>query len=355
MEQSFIYNKIKNKFEQLSSSTISDDGDIAIRMNVIAGEIANIYEQIEFCKRQMFPQTATGEYLSHHAKIRDINRITANRANGKIEFSRKSPAVSDIIIPIGTICGTSDNGNSIVYTTTQLSKINRGETSVLVDAQSSEIGAIGNIEANKINVLISGVSGVDSVNNPDSFIGGMDEESDKSLRKRIVDSYLNISNGSNLKFYENLAMSVKNVWSAKAVVNPSDTTKVDLYISDMFRQPNSQLIQNVTNVIKEARELNVDITVKPANVVRLDIDLKLIVKDLNANASAVGNVSSFISDRVYDLGIGEDFNPYTIGTGIGEVIDGFENIVFISPNTLKSVESNQILEPRNVNISVERG
>lgn len=355
MEQNTIYRSIKEKFEELTATTISDDGDLGIRMNVVAGEIANIYEQLDFCQKQMFPQTATGEYLTHHAQIRDLKRINANRANGKIKFTRNTPAINDIIIPIGTICGTSDNGNSVVYSTTELGKINKGQTTTLVNAQASEVGAIGNLDSNKINILISGVSGVDSVSNPEKFIGGMDQESDDSLRKRIINSYLNISNGSNLKFYEDLAMSVKNVWSAKAVVNPTDSSKVDLYVSDMFRTPTSQLINDVADVIKKARELNVDITVKPASVIQLDITMKVIVKDLNANGSIIGNVSSFISDKVYNLKIGEDFNPYTIGAGVNDVVEGYQNLVFITPNNLKTVQSNQILEPRIVDVSVERG
>lgn len=354
MQQSTIYGQIKQKFQELTSNSISDDGDIGIRMNVIAGEIANIYEHMDFCKKQMFPQTATGEFLEHHAQIRDIKRIESNKANGKIKFSRNTPAITDIIIPIGTICGTSDNGNSIVYTTTEVSKISKGQSSVLVSAQASEFGAIGNIAANKINVLISGVAGIDSVTNPENFIGGMDRENDESLRKRIVNSYLNISNGSNLKFYEDLAMSVKNVWSAKAIVNSEDSSKVELYITDMFRQPTSELIKQVEEVIKNARELNVNVQVKPANVEQIDVNLKVIVKDLNANGSAVGDVGSFISDKIYNLKIGEDFNPYTIGSGIKDVVEGFENLIFTSPNNLKTVESNQILEPRTVDVSVER-
>lgn len=353
--QSAIFNEIKSKFEELTENKISYDSDIAIRMNIVAGEIANIYEQIDFCKKQMFPQTATGEYLTHHAQIRDIKRLTANRANGSILFSRNSPATSDILIPMGTMCGTSLNGNSVVYVTTENSKIAKGETEISVKAEASEIGAIGNIKANSINVLISGVLGVDRINNPQDFIGGMDDESDESLRKRIVNSYLNISNGSNLKFYEDVAMTVKNVWSAKAVVNNVDTTKVDLYISDMFRQPTDELVTQVQTAIDKARELNVKVTVKKATVVPFDITLKIIVKDLNANSVILGDVKDFISNRVYNLKIGEDFNPYTIGTGISDVFDGFENMIFESPSTIKSVEKSQILKPNSVGVTIQRG
>ncbi len=64
--------------------------------------------------------------------------------------------------------------------------LEKGKTSVDVPGIAAELGTGGNILAGKIDTLVSTVAGISTVTNSSNFSGGMAEESDTSLRKRIL-------------------------------------------------------------------------------------------------------------------------------------------------------------------------
>ena len=69
-----IYERMKKKYEQVSSSEFDEASDIAIRMKVLAGEIYNAQVNADWLKRQMFVTTASGEYLDYFASQRGLER-----------------------------------------------------------------------------------------------------------------------------------------------------------------------------------------------------------------------------------------------------------------------------------------
>ena len=88
MELSDVYKKIKTSYETQTGETISDDGDFGMRMQVVAGEMAGLYQQADFVLQQMLPQTATGTYLERHAAIRGIERKQGIGCGGHGDFFR---------------------------------------------------------------------------------------------------------------------------------------------------------------------------------------------------------------------------------------------------------------------------
>ena len=57
---------MKQTFAQQAGYEVEKNSDLEIRMQVLAGEIYSSFANIEWLKRQVFPQTATGEYLTMH-------------------------------------------------------------------------------------------------------------------------------------------------------------------------------------------------------------------------------------------------------------------------------------------------
>ena len=82
-----IYTRMKEKYEDESAYEIDPASDIAIRLKVLAGEIYNAQCSLEWLKRQMFADTATGEYLDLLAQQRGITRKAATKASGQLTFS----------------------------------------------------------------------------------------------------------------------------------------------------------------------------------------------------------------------------------------------------------------------------
>lgn len=354
MEWEALYDIMKREFEQQSGETMADDGDLGIRMKVVAGEMVNLYNQLDFCEKQMFPQTATGTYLDKHAQTRDLFRKHADSAVGMITFSRSTAAAQDIVIPLGTVC-TSSAGNNVMYATTEEGVIPAGSKSVSLAAKASTKGRISNIAAGKIDTLVSAVSGVEQVTNAESFAGGREEEEDESLRKRLLDSYLNVSNGANLKFYEDFALAYPQVWSAKAAFSETAQNQLNLVVSDIFRTTPQSLCEEIQEAIQEARELNIKVNVQQAEVVNQAVSVKIFLRELQSVVSQNGLARNFLGDAVLKLGIGESLNPYTIANGIEEVLDGFQGLEFLNPTGVVKVNENQILNPGQITVTFERG
>lgn len=352
MKQDAIYQKMKSRFLEETGETIADDGDLGMRMSIIAEEMAQIYEQIEFYTKQSFPQTATGVYLERHGQIRDIQRRKAAASVGVIQFQRKTAAAQNIAIPKGTIC-TSSAGGTVMYSTTQDGILAAGKTSVDIPAIANQMGKNTNIQARKIDTLVTGIAGVDSVINLEAFAGGVEQEPEEVYRKRLLESYIRISNGANLKFYEDLAMSCPNVWSAKAIFHTT-SHQLQLYISDMFRMTPDSLCQQVKQVIEENRELNIDVVVKKPEIIVQNLVVTVYVESMQNQVAQQGMASTFLEDQLYQMGIGQDINPYSLADSMKEVVTGYREVVFEQPTTLVTIENDQIVMPGTITVKMKR-
>jgi uncharacterized phage protein gp47/JayE len=352
VDQSEIYETIKNSFAEQTGKVPADDGSLGIRMALVAGEIAKLYDRLEEEKKQMFPQTATGIYLDRHGQVRDLTRKGAGAAAGKVTFQKNTPALQDIPIPTGTVC-TSSGGGNIMYTTTEDAVLSQGAQRIEVPVKASVTGRIGNISAGKVDRMVTPVAGIDTVTNEADILGGMEEEDDNQFRKRIMDSYVCISNGANLKFYEDIALQHENVWSAKAVTT-AGTNQMTLYITDQMRNISDDVCNQVKEMVQNARELNLQVTVEKAQVVTQDISMTLYLDSLQNQMTKYAQAEFYITDYLYNRKIGESFNPYTVAAEMAQQVDGFYEVEFTSPTAMVTVEPSQIIKPGTVNITLKR-
>ena len=67
-----IYNEMASDYESRCSVVLRDGGDMSLRMRAFAAQVFALESQLEFSRRQAFPQTAQGEYLDLHAGIRGL-------------------------------------------------------------------------------------------------------------------------------------------------------------------------------------------------------------------------------------------------------------------------------------------
>lgn len=351
MEFQQIYESMKQKFEQKTGESVADDGDLGIRMQIFANELASVSEQIELSKKQMFPQTAEGIHLDRHAAVKDITRKEASGAKGMVLFSRSSAATKDILIPEGTICCCSGAGG-INYRTTEQATLKAGSKSVQVQVEAEQTGKVTNLSSGRIDTIVSGIAGIQTVSNPEALIGGAERETDEQLRKRLFISYLNPSTGGNLTYYEAFAMKFSEVWSAKAVRNAN---QLRLYVTDIFRSTPNSLCEKIQQELETARELNLEVIVEKPTVITQNIQATVYVNHLQNSAIQNGKAVNYLENRIYQLGIGENLNPYSLAAEIGNEVEGYREIVFKQPSTLVQVKENQILKPGVIAIELKRG
>ncbi|MFQ7061561.1 MAG: hypothetical protein ACLRQY_02295 [[Clostridium] leptum] len=63
-----ILSRMQDQFQELAGFPADDASDIGIRLKVLAGELFSACTNLDWLKRQVFPQTAQGIQLDYHAQ-----------------------------------------------------------------------------------------------------------------------------------------------------------------------------------------------------------------------------------------------------------------------------------------------
>lgn len=299
-----ILSRMTEKYSELSGNEPHDASDIAIRLRLLAGEIYSSLVYADWLKRQMFADTAEGQYLDYHAHTRGLSRRESSVAVGEVVFSVSEPVVADLTIPAGTVLSTSGE-SPLQFETTETVVIPAGYTSAHAKAQAISHGRAYNAAAETVNVMVTPPTGVEKVRNPDPFVGGTDAESDSMLRSRVIDSYTNASNGTNCAYYKSVAMEVPGVASAGVVPKGRGVGTVDVYVSGEGTEVSEELIEQVQALLSQLREVNVDVKVMQAESVYTDFVMRLDVKDGYEFEDIKDKCICALDDYVASVGVGE--------------------------------------------------
>ncbi len=321
-----ILERMKNKYSELSGSEVPELSDIDIRMKVLAGEIYNDEVNLEFIKRQIFATTATGDYLDYHAADRGLTRKEAVKAKGEARFYVEIPVVSPILIPQGTVV-SAGGANSVRFSTDEDAVINGGEYYISVPCTACIGGESGNIGANKIDTIVTSVVGVDGVQNLWAFKGGSEKESDEALRRRVLDTYKAVSNGTNKAYYKRLALSVDGVYSANVVPLVRGTGTVDVYIASRNAPATSALVSKVQAIMTAQRELNVSVEVSTADVQNVTVAVFVTLKDGYDLNTVRENIRASVSDYFDTLEVGDGVTEHPLSAAIIRA-EGVEDFTF---------------------------
>lgn len=345
-----ILERMKNKFAELSGSNVNDDSDIGIRMKVLAGEVFSLQNNVNWLKNQMFPQTAVGNQLDYLALERGIYRKSAISSSGTLKFMREVALDYDLDIPKGTICAT--NGiNSIRVKTTEDAVLSAGDLSVTVPAQSEVGGASQNAGIGAIKIMITPPSGITSVTNDTAFVGGIDSESDEDLRERLIDSYKNISNGTNSAFYKAHVLKYDGIYSANVLAKERGVGTVDIYVAAKGGVPSDELVAEIQSEISSIRELNVDVKVNKAATVEIPVAVDIAVKTGYSFDEIKEQCQTKITEYFNSLKIGEPFLVAALGSAIYSV-PGVENYYILSSVTTdRYVTTKQLAVKGSVQVS----
>lgn len=311
-----ILSRMKERYTEISGYQVPELSDIDIRMKVLAGEIFNNEMNLEFIKRQMFPSTATSQYLDLHAQDRGLFRKPEVKATGEVRFSISNPIEENIIIPKGTVVSTDEWDEQYRYLTDESAVLSAGNTLVNVSCTAEKGGAEYNVKADKIYTMVTNVVGIESVTNPEAFSGGADRESDEQLRKRILNSYTTISNSTNRAYYKRLALSIDGVESASVIPKVRGVGTVDIYISGDKTKATTSLVNRVQTLMDEQRELNVDVKVYAADILEVNLGVNIALKPGYSGDVVKENVRNSVEEYISMLEVGEDIYESHLGNAI---------------------------------------
>lgn len=220
-------------------------------LRAVAQESALVQNKIEVVEDNLYLDSAHGVYLDNKCRDYGTFRHLAQPSQGQVVFS----GVKGTVIPVGTVVSAPDFG---VRFFTTLAGIIGDDGTCAVDAQAETFGAGGNVPENTVVKVVKPIAGISSVSNPAPFDGGMDRETDGSLRYRTQQKNANPATSGNKQCYINWAMEVQGVGAVKVFSKKDmldlgmDTAKNNVKVSilDGNKEPaDSELLKKVKDYI----------------------------------------------------------------------------------------------------------
>lgn len=344
-----ILENMKDDFRSMSGINPDDASDVGIRLKTVAGQLFALYSKCDWLLRQAFPQTANGEYLDLHAQQRALTRKPAYKATGEITFYCETEAINDISIPAGTICSTSGE-NARRFITTENAVLKTGTVSVTVSAQAESTGKEYNCAANSVTVMVTAPQGIISATNEKEFTGGCDTEDDESLRQRLKNTYSDISNGANTAFYREVALRHTDIGDANAVARLRGRGTVDVAVfSSSNTPPSQQAIDEVAQMLNEAKEIGTDVQVYAAQEVFFPIRLYILAALGFSTQEVIEKTQSAVTEFIKNIGIGKTVYIKDLHALL-QSIDGIENYQLANPTKDYTVPPTSKLVPFNIEI-----
>lgn len=333
-----IYSELKSDVESMTGTVLNDGGDMAIRLRAFAYQIFSLTVQQEYVLRQMFPQTAAGEKLEHHAQMRGLSRRGAVKSAGTLRFSISEEAGGDIAVAAGTCCMTAAGTE---FVTTEAGSIKAGTLYCDVSAEAKTAGSAGNVPKESVCLMMLAPAGVESCTNPDAFSGGVDEENDESLRARVLSAYRTLPNGANKAYYESAALSCGGVSGVVVLPKKRGRGTVDVIISAEDGMPGDELVSAVEARLEADREICVDINVSAPESVTVNVAAQVAPEE--------GYTFEDISARVNEAAeayfngslLGEDLLAAAVANMIYSV-EGVKNYKLTSPSADVSISEGQL-------------
>lgn len=244
---------------------------------------------------------AEGRWLDYHAHENGLVRKPKNKAYGTITITGQKRTA----IPKGFVFSVPSDGGvpAIDFETLNAAVINENGVARIA-IQALEGGTKSNVAADTIVIMRSPIKGIIKITNEEPLTGGVEEESDASLRERIDD--LLAGNGDsyvgNNADYVRWAKEVPGVGFAYTIPNYNGINSVKVVVVDANGSPaNAQIIEAVRVHIfgTDRKDINrlapvglVDFLVSaPSPVV---VDYKLSVR-LNPRTNRDAFIQSFKS------------------------------------------------------------
>lgn len=277
-----LLDRVDNGLDKSEGSIIYDAlAPIAMQLWIEESKFRSILEQA-------FAVTAEGRFLNLIAKDYGLDRAPAAAAWVQLTFT----GIPDAVIPEGTTVGI-ENSDISFATVTEAVIGDQKQTTVM--ARCKQPGVIGNVKADTIRLLFDPVKDIWTVNNIAPAAGGLNQESDESLRSRILYQKRNPEHGGTESDYKRWALSVTGVTYAEAINCGRGLGTVDVVVGADGNL--DQVCDEVRKLIELKKPLGVDVVVTP--VVPKSVTVRVKVIGLN-EAAAKNAVYAYL--RTVDIG-----------------------------------------------------
>lgn len=236
--------------------------------------------------KNIFPQFAYGQILIEHARNRGITRRPATYAKAILTVN----GIKETKIPKGFQFSTTSTleKEGILFQTEREYIIPESKKIEFIVTCTRE-GPTGNVAAETILLMVKPQKGITSIINREPAYGGFEEESEESLRQRILeyDRKQGESFVGSPADYKRWAKEVGGVGNARVISAVDDTGLVTIILTDLNGQPVSEEIcKEVYNYImrpdsyyERLAPCNAYLKVIPAKAIFISVSATVVLED----------------------------------------------------------------------------
>lgn len=282
-----IYQGLASEFQAQTGQTAGGSSELAVRFYAVAAQLYSLYVQAEWTRRQCFPQTAQGEDLDKHAKLRGVTRRKAVKAQGTVRFYVDEARESDTQVPKDTVCMTA---GGVRFVTDAAGVIPAGQAYCEVPVTAVEAGTAGNVGQGTIVYMALPPMGVAACANPGAISNGQDQEGDEALRQRVLATFQRLANGANNAFYRQTALSFDGVAAVTVLPRNRGVGTVDVVPAAQGGVPSQELLDALQDRFEQVREIACDVKVLAPTVQVVNVSVKLWAEEGRSFATVAGAV-----------------------------------------------------------------
>lgn len=262
---------------------------------MLAGAVHGLYGFISYISVQVFPDSATSDYLNRWAAIFGVVRNPAAQAYGNVVFT----GVDGTLIPAGSQLSRADQ---TIFATDADATIASGTITTVVTAVLA--GANGNTAPNSTLTFVSPISGVDSnaTVDTDGLTKGSDLQDDDGLRQALLNRIQKPPQGGAANDYVVWAKQVAGVTRAWCVPTGGGSPDVTVYfmMDNTYDDgiPLSGDVTTVQNYMNPLIPVTAILTVTAPTATAIDMTIHLIQNDTSGIRAAVeANLKAMIESN----------------------------------------------------------
>ena len=298
--------------------------------------------------RAAFLSTSYGRYLDLFGEEYNTPRDYGSISWGVVLFSIPEPIDYNVVIPVNTVLVSNETG--LEYLTSIEVEIPIGETSVECVVYSQVVGLNTNANPNSITIFKDTAPyNMLSVNNPDTFTGGKDSETDDEYRSRLLKVKGQDSFGSK-EHYHRLGESIDGVHDV-IIVNSENNYTGKVIVNGDNKPLSSDILTLVVAQYTTQKNLVYDhsFEVEPVDYTTVNLELEMSVTEQLSDNTIIGAINSLFNGGSYSNGlyVGLNINQALSKYLILNCIESVNGVIQVTELTSDNNSFNRLIPDEN--------
>lgn len=277
-------------------------------------------------------------------------RKEATRATGYVTVFYDKPLEKDILIPKGSIFHTGKmRFNKEYYKTLENIIVKEGSQSVILKIEAVKPGNRGNALAGEICKMQMGSPNISNIANTTPLTNGTNKESETSRAQRFKEYVHTLQKGT----AEAVAYGIKEVPGVSGVyIDDNYIGFVRAYVHDKDGDLSEELKQDVLKAVDKYRSGGIEVEVKPAVKIVVDVDNIKVMYKAGVNKILYDSmIHTAIKEYLENMQVSQPLKYSNLLSFIYESYS--EAISFIDIENLKDVDiaANEIIRPGTIAVN----